>query len=346
MSREDQLFIRGIGVELPQKRIDIASAVRSGLYDAERAEREGFSSVVVAEGTTPVEMTLAAAERAIGDLPRQRIAALFHTSINRHGHKKLWPPAFGIQRGLNLDHTALAVSLSSGCNSAFQACILARAMFISGMADHALVAGGDVFGGGRFDRFGSDLGAVYGDAAAAMLLSTETGIFRILHIDIDSESRLEEMYRDTEVVDEMSAPPQEEYDVGSSKKRFLERVGKDTFKDLFSGCLDRLRSRLLHAHPLLDQPVKFVIYPNVGLGISAPLYAAAFSDLAHVDHWKFGRSIGHVGTCDQLIGLHDLEINGHLKPDDRVLLIGAGNGLSAATMLLERTGIGHTDRSV
>lgn len=344
MSKSQALFIRNIGVELPQKRIVVASAVQSGLYDSERAVREGFSSVAVAENTTPVEMAVVAAQRALADFPRERISALFYTCIHRHGHKKLWPAAFGLQNSLGLQQKTLAVSLSSGCNSAFQACLLAQAILTGGMGDHALVAGSDMFGGGRFDRFGSDLGAIYGDAAAAILLSSETGIFRILHLDIDSEPQLEEMYRDTEVINELTAQPEEEYDVGASKKRFLDRTGKDSFSALFSACLNRLRTRLLEAHPLLHQPVKYVIFPNVGLGISAPLYAAAFSDLAQDDHWEFGRSIGHVGTCDQFMGLHDLETKGHLQPGDRILLVGAGNGLSAATMLLERTEIGFTDR--
>lgn len=286
-------------------------------------------------------MALLAADRAMGDFPRDRVTSLFHTSIHRHGHKTLWPAAFGIQNSLNLGQNTLAVSLSSdsGCNSAFQACVLARAIFMSGMGDHAIIAGADVFGGGWFDRFGSDLGAVYGDAAAAILLSNETGVFRVLHIDIDSEPRLEEMYRDRRGTDETTARPTEEYDVGASKKRFLERVGRERFRDLFAGCLNRLRARLLNAYPLQAEPAKFVIFPNVGLGISAPLYAAAFSDLALEDHWDFGRLIGHVGTCDQFIGLHDLESNGRFEQGDRVLLVGAGNGLSVATMLIERTDI-------
>lgn len=341
MTSPQSLYIRGLGVDLPSKLVPISEAVESGHYDADRADREGFTSVAVAEGVGPVDMAVRAAERAVGNFPRDRITSLFHTSIHRHGHKTLWPAAFGIQNSLGLGQSALSVSLSSGCNSAFQACVLARALLETGNGDHAVVAGADVFGGGWFDRFSSDLGAVYGDAAASVLLSSETGLFRILYIDIDSEPRLEQMYRDKWRIDQTTAAPGDEYDVGVSKKRFLERVGKERFRDLFLSCLNRLRGRLLSAHPLDTAPASFVIFPNVGLGISAPLYSAAFADLAQADHWAFGRSIGHVGTCDQFIGLHDLEAGGRLRPGDRVLLVGAGNGLSAATMLVERTNSDH-----
>jgi 3-oxoacyl-[acyl-carrier-protein] synthase III len=334
------IFVRGIGIDLPDARIPISDAVAAGLLEPERAEREGFISVAVERTRGPLEMALAACQRALAELSPADVGALFHASIHRHGHKRLWPPVSWLHRHLCLDTRALALSINSGCNSAFLATLMAGSYLGCGQASHALVVGSDMFGNSLFDRFRSDLGAVYGDAAAAILLSTEKGMFRILHLDIEAEPQLEEMYRDELASAETLDSAVSEYDVGAAKRCFLARKSRDHFVDLFSNCLARLRKRLLASSDLEERRARVVVYPNVGEGLSAPLYVAAFGDLAERDHWQFGRSIGHTGVSDQFLGLAQLEKTGSLRPCDRVLLIGAGNGLSVAAMLLERSNMG------
>jgi 3-oxoacyl-[acyl-carrier-protein] synthase-3 len=331
------VFIRGIGVDLPHERLSIEDAVAAGRFDADRAEREGFTSVAVETTRGPLEMALAACRKALGELPAEEVGALFHASIHRHGHKRLWPPISWLHRHLGLSTGALTLSVNSGCNSAFLATVTAVSVLSCGQVSHALVAGGDVFSKSVFDRFRSDLGAVYGDAGSAILLSTEIGLFRILHLDIQAEPRLEEMYRDEVPMVETHESAASEHNVGAAKRSFLERKGREHFVQLFSDCLARLRERLVASSDIVARPAAVVVYPNVGEGLSAPLYVAAFGDLAERDHWKFGRSIGHTGVSDQFLGLADLESSGALRVGDRVLLIGAGNGLSVAAMLLERT---------
>ncbi len=51
--------------------------------------------------------------------------------------------------------------------------------------------------------------------------------------------------------------------------------------------------------------------------------------------WDYGRSVGHTGTSDQVIGLWRLLEEQKLRTGDRVVLLGAGNGLSLAALVIE-----------
>jgi 3-oxoacyl-[acyl-carrier-protein] synthase-3 len=152
-------------------------------------------------------------------------------------------------------------------------------------------------------------------------------------IGLESEPELEEMYRD-------SAPASEgfnDHDIKAAKKAFLEKRGRDYFNVLFISALQRLRSVILESIDLTKKQARFIIYPNVGAGLSAHLYANEFSDLAEHNMWDFGRSIGHTGTSDQFLGLWKLDNSDFLGKGDKVILLGAGNGLSLGAIVLEKS---------
>lgn len=121
----------------------------------------------------------------------------------------------------------------------------------------------------------------------------------------------------------------------SAKRAYRRQYGDDRIRSVFAQALGSLRSRLLARFPLLERPARFVVYPNVGRGVSASLYEDVFGGLAKVNCWEYGRSIGHTGVSDQILALSDLVDRKVLSVGDRVLLIGAGNGLSVSVMLVE-----------
>ncbi|PIL19184.1 hypothetical protein P775_16075 [Puniceibacterium antarcticum] len=261
------------------------------------------------------------------------INTLYLTGIHRHGHKLLWPAASYLQNELKLKSRTRAMSISQGCNGAFVAASIAFDLISSGVPGEHIIVGSDRFSGSAFDRINSDLGTLYGDGAIAIRMGSSKGVYRVLCMVLESETGLESMYRDTKT----SVEGPGDHDVKSSKRAYLDRVGRKGFNSLFVPALHRLRSILLDQVDLASSPAEYVVYPNVGAGLSAQLYAGAISDLAHRDMWEFGRSIGHTGTSDQFLGLWELNRTGNLSSGDRVLLIGAGNGLGLAAMVVEKT---------
>jgi 3-oxoacyl-[acyl-carrier-protein] synthase-3 len=332
-----EVFLRGVGVCLPAERYPVEAAVAAGVYDAERAERDGFTSIAIEHERYPVDMALHACQAAASSVPASEISSLIFTSIHRHGHKSLWPPASYLHRRLGMRSDALAYSLNHGCNSEFLAAKVAVSLLQGGAGGHVVVAGADCYENTLFDRWNSDLGTIYGDGASAMVLSTEPALMKILCLEVESGTTLEEMYRDPQPSPESEGSARAEYDVGSAKRAYFDRRGRDELEAVFTATLGRLREKLVEGFALDERPAAYVVYPNVGAGISAAFYRNAFGDLARRDVWEFGRSIGHTGVSDQLIGLEHILESGALQTGERVLLVGAGNGLSAAVMLLELT---------
>jgi 3-oxoacyl-[acyl-carrier-protein] synthase-3 len=50
---------------------------------------------------------------------------------------------------------------------------------------------------------------------------------------------------------------------------------------------------------------------------------------------KFGKTIGHAGASDAILGLDYLKKTNHLKSNNKVFLIGAGSGFTWTAILLE-----------
>jgi 3-oxoacyl-[acyl-carrier-protein] synthase-3 len=326
------VFVTGINAYVPQARQSIVDAIADGVYDESRARTDGFSSVAVETTLSSPEMALRTAMPLVADADAGMIRNLYLTHVHRHGHRLLWPPASYLQRRLGLASDARAMSISQGCNGAFIAASIACDMIRAGIPGDHLVVGADRFSGSGFDRWNSDLGTLYGDAAAAIRLSHRPGKMRVAFWALEGEPELEEMYREAEP----SPEGPDDHRIKEAKRTYLERHGREHFNTLFTGALERLRSRLIEAVDLVRSPAAFVIYPNVGAGLSAALYEKTFGDLARRSAWDYGRSIGHTGTSDQIAGLCNLIDEGALGRGNRVLLIGAGNGLSLAAFVLEQ----------
>ncbi|WP_349369282.1 ketoacyl-ACP synthase III family protein [Salinarimonas sp.] len=325
------VYVSGVCAYVPPRRITIEEAVAEGRYEEARARTDGFTAIAVEDTLDVAAMAMRAAAPLIGEADRDRVGSLYFTAIHRHGHTHLWPPANHLQKMLRLSSAARVLGVSHGCNGAFLAASLAIDLIGAGQAEDHLVVGADKFSGSGFDRFDSDLGTLYGDAASAIRFSPAPGPMRVAGFALESEPQLEEMYRAPEPGPEGPG----DHRIKEAKRAFLDRVGRPHFDGLFRGALQRLRTRLLAQVALDESPADFIVYPNVGAGLSAALYAGELGDLAREDVWAYGRSVGHTGVSDQFVGLCHLVEQGRLRAGSRVLLLGAGNGLSLAALVLD-----------
>ncbi|WP_407315344.1 ketoacyl-ACP synthase III family protein [Pseudomonas sp. nanlin1] len=332
---EPAVYLHGLAAYVPARRVSMADAIAAGRYDQARASRDGFSALAVEEHRTTMDMAREVGQHALHNADVSQVNGLIFASIHRHGFHHLWPAASYLQDTLGLPPSALAFSLNQGCNALFAAFKTLLPGVRSGALGEALVIGADCFNGSAFDRWNSDLGTLYGDGASAVRLSLQPGPLKILFLDIEAGAGLEGLYRNASALPETPESSHSLHQIGDAKRAWFDQHGRERFQALFDQTLGRLRDRLLAKHDLLRQPARYVVYPNVGAGVSAGLYTRWFADLAQHDHWGYGRSIGHTGVSDQLLGLADLLQGGQLRPGDQLLLIGAGNGLNVSALLLE-----------
>ncbi|MGW6565995.1 ketoacyl-ACP synthase III family protein [Streptomyces sp. NPDC054975] len=342
------ITIAGTGSYLPE-RLDVADA--AARYDGDggdgdRIRANGYTTVCVEETLYPADMALLAAHDALraAGLEAHELDLLVVTSIHRHGHKRLWSPASWLQSELGCPQ-ALPLTVNQGCNAQMLVLDMAAGFLRGRRSGTALVVATDQFASSGFDRFTADYGIVYGDGAAAAVMTSgrptertagqPTDGWRMLARHTVSAPHLEGLHRDDAPAPERPELLAAEHDVRAAKRRFLAEQGKDRLRDSTRAAVREIRAALL---PDGDDPrLRRIVYPNLGLPLLAENYFPEFPGGEKRSLWDFGRTVGHLGSGDQIAGLHHLASQDELEPGDRVLLLGAGAGFTWTGALLERT---------
>ncbi|WDE11561.1 ketoacyl-ACP synthase III family protein [Thalassomonas haliotis] len=331
------MYISGLGRYLPDERMTVAAAVSDDLYDSELAIADGYESAAIENELFPADMGLSAASEAMeeGGISGEDLSLLTYASIHRHGHARFWAPASYLQKELSGEH-ALPLTIQQGCNGAMIALKLAeKTLSCDAENKNALIVAADRFAASGFDRWMGDYGLIYGDAAVAAVISPTAGFAKILHSTVISVPELEALHRMDQASPEGINSSKDEYDIRATKKLFLQNHSRDGFLGPIQKALLSLRSGLLEDYDLLREPADWLIPPYVGSRIRNESYDKYFGDLAHKNGWQFGRTVGHLGASDALIGLYNLRQKGLLSRGQRVLMLSAGVGFSCSVVLLQ-----------
>lgn len=217
-------------------------------------------------------MALVAAERALaaaGTKP-QDIDLIAVTAIHRHGHQRLWSPASWLQSRLGATR-ALPFTVAQGCNAQLLVLDLAADLLSAEGRRTALIVATDRFAASGFDRFTADYGIVYGDGAAAAVLTADTPApeaptWHVLDTHSVSDPELEGLHRLDEPAPETRALFGAEHDVRAAKKRYLAAHGTDSLREATRRAVREIRETLLpHG---TDPALRRVVYPNLGLPCS------------------------------------------------------------------------------
>lgn len=256
---------------------------------------------------------------------------LVYGSIHRHGQARLWSPASWVQNQLGLGGNIPALAVQQGCNGLVQAAAMTIGQSRTGTA---LFVGADCFHKSGFNRWRSDYGLIYGDAAAAFVLSSQSGFARVLHLAIDGVPALEELHRDPGFSSEDENSWQSEYDIRRTKRTFLKSYGAAGFAKPLIAALQRLRTGLEQSENWLGR-ADVLLTPFVGNKTRQATYEHVFGDLAPLNGWEIGKTLGHLGTTDAWVGLDRLRNDGSLQSGQHVLIISAGVGFSCSATLLE-----------
>lgn len=234
---------------------------------------------------------------------------------------------------------ALPFTVAQGCNAQLLVLDLAADLLSTEGRRTALIVATDRFAASGFDRFTADYGIVYGDGAAAAVLTATTPTpatptWHVLDTHSVSDPELEGLHRLDEPAPETRALFGAEHDVRAAKKRYLAAHGTDSLREATRTAVREIREALLpHG---TDPAPRRVVYPNLGLPLLQENYFPEFPGGADTSLWDFGATVGHLGSGDQIAGLDHLERHHTFDTGDRVLLLGAGAGFTWTGVLLER----------
>ena len=330
ISTNRPLHLTALSTAVGKNVLPVADAIVCGDCDPEQAKKDGYS------GLRQSELSVAdmAREVALRTLEQSGTAGadlghLSFSSIHETGFPGLWQPAAYLQK-LTKAHSALAQNTSFGCNG-LAISIAQVALMQEALSQPSLLVAADCFENSGFDRWRSDQGLAYGDAASALLISDKPGIAEICFLAVNYIPELEEMHR----TDTSEYPVQaEKWNITRCKRDYIERNGSKAFFDQLNLALDDLEKSVEKYVGMLGKPLKAVVTPFVGRSIRSSTYDAKFNRFAPINLGWFGESVGHTGVSDQFVGFSHLVDCGVLKSGDHVLLIGAGAGFSLSAMIV------------
>ncbi|MFF2659161.1 ketoacyl-ACP synthase III family protein [Kitasatospora sp. NPDC058032] len=343
--RTDHLYIAGLAAHLPRLR-PLTEEVAAGRPGAEQALADGWTSVSVADDTPAPELAAEAARLALkrSGLRAEDVRLVLHAGTYHQGPDG-WYAAHYLQHHV-LGGTAPAIGLDQGCTAMLDAARLAHGHLVHAPQRSAvLVTAADNFGAPGIDRFtyahgfGAGRGSILGDAGCAVLLSAAAGPLRIRSVAQSSLSSWERVYRGTEDLFPPSPAGGTRIPMGLRMGAYADRVTDRDLRlsmarDLTQARTDLARRAMEEAGVTAADITRvahvFTGHPRYLEGLLRPLGIDPGRGMLDL-----GRTLGHLGACDQFLSLAHLVDTGAVGPGDHVLLLGNGAGISLAAAVVE-----------
>ncbi|MEU5940827.1 ketoacyl-ACP synthase III family protein [Micromonospora sp. NPDC047548] len=336
--RVGDIFINGIGVELPERQ-SIESAVEQGLLRTDDATVQGFTSVAIAGDTPAPELALRAAQSAFKDCDVQpvEVALLVYANVWFQG-PLTWQPQFYLQHHLVGD-SPLAIEIKHGCVGMLSGMELAvGSLRADDKHQAALVVASDNFGTPLMDRWATGAGlTVLGDGASAVVLTKKPGFARLVSVCSGSFSGMEEAWRSGEPLFPPGVTVRRPVDFFGTHDAFRKSVTAEAAAIMSITHIQRnieCIQRTLAEADVRTGEIKKIITHTMSKE-EQQSYVGMLGFSLEQSTWDFGRGIGHVGASDQVLALHHLLTTGQLVPGDRVLLCGFAPGSTYKAAVVE-----------
>lgn len=339
--RFDDVWIAGTGGTLGEP-VPIRQAVQDGSYSAEAAESTGIVSVAQS-AEAPPEMAVTAGRQAI-KAAAETGAQVGADTYYLHGHShfqglEMWPAACWIGRellGTRLRGMPMTVSAASNGSLA---CLEIAATTLTARPDvpNALITIADRFAPPT-DRWYLSPGMVFGDGAAAAVVTRGGGPLRLLSLVAETDTTLEGLARGKEP---FGTAPQTNPDMRRRTRDFLAS-GQMSLREVRSRSADGVRNvvtRALDEAGVAMSEIDWFAAPFVGRSLYAESFQRPLGELPPNTLAELGLTIGHLGPADQLYGLHHLLEEGLLTRGARVLLLGTGMGFTFSAAVLAADGV-------
>jgi 3-oxoacyl-(acyl-carrier-protein) synthase III len=228
-----------------------------------------------------------------------------------------------------LGATAHALDINNACNSFINGTDIARSMILAGRARRVLVVTGETptrtmrTRPENYRQFrDSFAGYTFGDAGSALIVE-QVPRGGITYVDSITHS---EYWNVGGIIGGGSRHPRgDEYSYfqsdGVELRKIFERIGPQIIKDLFA------RTEMSWAD------FRYVLAHQVTLP-----YLRRFAEVTGAPTDKLIETVSYLGNVGSAtLGIQLDQIQSHLAPGDRVLLIGLGGGISVMLMVWEKS---------
>lgn len=331
----DDVYVAGNGSRLPPA-LTVADAAALGQCRIEEVARTGFVSATVSDGEAAPEMAAHAARQALerSGLAPDDIELLLYANVYYQGHD-MWPPASYVQR-VALGNSCPAIEVRQMSNGGMASLELAATHLTAARGPSAvLTAAADRFCAPGIDRWFSDPGTVFGDGAAALVLSNQDGYARLVSLSTVSDPELEGMHRGTDPFGPAPFALRTPLDVKACQRGFLATASmSETVTRSAAGQREALQRALKDAETELDA-IDWFVLPHFGRRRFEANYAAPLGIDPDRTAWSWFRTVGHLGAGDQFAGLGHLVDTGAVRPGDRCLLMGIGAGFTWSSAVVD-----------
>jgi 3-oxoacyl-[acyl-carrier-protein] synthase-3 len=331
------VYINGLGVFLPYH-VSSEEAIARGLYDEAVYKGTGLTGTHVARDIPPLTMAVHAAKQALArsgnDLTT--IDTLIHSANVHQGPQGASFGGYVLRQLGGTDvHT---MEISQGCNGVFGAVDVAIG-YLTGAAKMktALITTAESFETPLLDRWrGYGPGVIMGDGAAAMTLSAEGGFAQIVSMASSTLTELEQWHRGNESLLPLQSETQGLPNMVTRTMDFLQSgISLPEIIELISDFSMKLCHRALSDAGITADDLARAIANNAD---GRMLYHGFLKPLGlpmERSTYDYGRTVGHIGSCDQIMSLDHLITSDQLKPDDHVLLLTQGPGMVTSCFVIK-----------
>ncbi len=333
---EQPLYIAAAAAWLPPP-MELTALAGQG---ADEFVTNGIVSVPVGgPDDAPPVMAARAAQTALARAAaldqRDDVALVLYANTYHQGQNSFWSPASYVQRSAGVSGAA-AINIGQASNGGMAALDLAAGYLSArpgGRGTAALITAADRFCEPGIVRWAADYGAVYGDGAAAVVLSTTGGFARILSVHTSTDAELEQMHRGNTRF--QPAPTAAPVDVRLAKVQFITDFGLDNLLHRLSTGMRAVVGAALARTGLDLADMAVVVLPNLNRKMLTDQYLEPLALDPDRTLVEWSSRVGHLGAADQLAGVAHLIESGRVARGDRVLLVGTGSGLSWSAAVLE-----------
>ncbi len=324
---------------LPEKLTPVKEGLKTAEFSQKDFARMGYESIAIAPAMMSVDtMAVTASHQAMmqADIKDEELVALTFNGFHDHGHPQFWSPSCYLPNEFKTEN-ALPLSIYQGYNGQLLSISLLSQLLQTSKKSYALSVAADQVSLSGVNRWHDDGGIIYGDGAAAVVLSNTSGIAKIISLNTVNAVDLEGSWQFAPVFSSDNAAISDNKNSSrAAEKSSFNRHSQKSFDDTTQQAITTLWDMTFSDNSLVPEDIRYFIFPNLSEEVLDKNYFFVYPQAKERSLWHFGKTIGHLTASDAVVGLDYLFKNDLLVEGDKVLCIGSGAGMSWTCLVIEK----------
>ncbi|MFF7776519.1 hypothetical protein ACFZCG_19085 [Streptomyces tanashiensis] len=338
MARWENVFIAATAVDLPHA-VPVSEAVADGSYPSKLAERTAQRTVTIApKDEPPGAFAARAAKSALAEsgYSFDDVGLYVHTSV-LDPSPRMSNPVMWLERDIGSGGFRDVAQLMNGCDGVVNG-IRWAAAHLTCNVDHqaALITAAESWQPKEvIDRWTVDPDTPFGDGGAALVMSRERGIARLLAAVSYTQPNLEGVHRGPRVFGQGVSLP---VNLSKRSRAFYETsdITRDEAWKMRGNGIGVVIERVLADAGVERERVARIVLPFRGRQVLEEEYFPYLGNLVPARSSEDrGREIGHLGGADPIAALHFAIKDGELSTGDLAIVFSEGVGIVQSAVLVE-----------